>query len=121
MQEDVDVGSLDSMEEVESLTPVKSIKEVKSIQEVSRCKKGEKFTLFSLKVKHISPIEEAVALAAIKKFRLKNQLAAGNGDEAEIEDDDDEMERLKESEEEIEEELEKEHGMEAILNFYFLT
>ena len=71
-------------------------------------------------MKHISPIEEAVALAAIKKFRLKNQLAAGNGDEAEIEDDD-EMERLKESEEEIEEELEKEHGMEAILNFDFLT
>ena len=121
MQEEVDVGSLDSMEEVESLTPVKSIKEVKSIQEVSRCKKGEKFTLFSLKVKHISPIEEAVALAAIKKFRLKNQLAAGNGDEAEIEEEDDEMERLKESEEEIEEELEKEHGMEAILNFDFLT
>jgi len=98
--EEVDVGSLDSMEEVESLTPVKSIKEVKSIQEV----------------KHISPIEEAVALAAIKKFRLKNQLAAGNGDEAEIEEeDDDEMERLKESEEEIEEELEKEHGMEELL------
>ena len=111
------------MEEVESLTPVKSIKEVKSIQEVSRCKKKVK-TLFSLKVKHISPIEEAVALAAIKKFRLKNQLAAGNGDEAEIEEeDDDEMERLKESEEEIEEELEKEHGMEAILNLVldFLT
>ena len=72
---------------------------------------------FSLKVKHITPIEEAVALAAIKKFRLKNQLG-GNGDEAEEEEDEDEdvMERLKDSEEEIEEELEKEHGMEAILN-----
>merc|ERR1712212_744180 len=98
---EVDVGSLDSMEEVESMTPVKSIKEVKSIQEV----------------KHITPIEEAVALAAIKKFRLKNQLG-GNGDEAEEEEDEDEdvMERLKDSEEEIEEELEKEHGMEELLS-----
>merc|ERR1719430_1786010 len=98
---EVDVGSLDSMEEVESMTSVKSIKEVKSIQEV----------------KHITPIEEAVALAAIKKFRLKNQLG-GNGDEAEEEEDEDEdvMERLKESEEEIEEELEKEHGMEELLS-----
>merc|ERR1711974_58603 len=97
---EVDVGSLDSMEEVESMTPVKSIKEVKSIQEV----------------KHITPIEEAVALAAIKQFRLKNQLG-GNGDEAEEEDEDEDvMERLKESEEEIEGELEKEHGLEELLS-----
>ena len=39
MQAEVDVGSLDSMEEVESMMPVKSIKEVKSIHEVSCCKK----------------------------------------------------------------------------------
>merc|ERR1711974_239050 len=93
---EVDVGSLDSMEEVESMTPVKSIKEVKNI----------------------TPIEEAVALAAIKQFRLKNQLG-GNGDEAEEEDEDEDedvMERLKESEEEIEGELEKEHGMEELLS-----
>merc|ERR1719430_2279953 len=95
---EVDVGSLDSMEEVESMMPVKSIKEVKSIREV----------------KHITPIEEEVALAAIKKFRLQNQLE--NGDEPEDEDEDDFIRRLQESEEEIEEELEREQGMNELLN-----
>merc|ERR1719234_2496379 len=82
------------------MTPVKSIQEVKSIREV----------------KHITPIEEEVAAAAIKKFRLKNQLETG-GYEAEDEEDeaDDVIRRLQESEEEIEEELEKEEGAKELL------
>lgn len=118
MQAEVDVGSLDSMEEVESMMPVKSIKEVKSIREVSCCKKHTKKTwihlfFFLKQVKHITPIEEEVALAAIKKFRLQNQLE--NGDEPEDEDEDDFIRRLQESEEEIEEELEREQGMNVIV------
>ena len=65
------------------------------------------------KVKHITPIEEAVALAAIKKFRLTNQLE--NGYEEEEEDKDDVLERLEESKEELEAELEHEHEIEAIM------
>ena len=66
-------------------------------------------------MKHITPIEEAVALAAIKKFRLQNQLE--NGDEPEDEDEADFIRRLQESEEEIGEELEREQGMNVIMNF----
>ena len=59
IQDEIDVGSLDSMEEVESITPVKSIKEVKSIQEVSRrTKKRErdedlKLFVFLKSIKHV--------------------------------------------------------------------
>ena len=52
-------------------------------------------------------------MAAIKKFRLHNQLQ--NGAEPEDEDEDDFIRRLQESEEEIEEELEKEQGMNVII------
>ena len=52
-------------------------------------------------------------MAAIKKFRLQNQLE--NGDEPEDEDEDDFIRRLQESEEEIEEELEREQGMNVII------
>ena len=89
-------------------------------------------------MKHITPIEEAVALKAIKEFRLKNII----GDEAEdeVEDDDEiiedpvmiddpeeemplvedeepnaELEKLEESVEAIDEELEKDAEIEAIL------
>ena len=54
-------------------------------------------------------------MAAIKKFRLQNQLE--NGDEPEDEDEADFIRRLQESEEEIGEELEREQGMNVIMNF----
>merc|ERR1711909_224752 len=123
LEDDIEeqLGSIDNMEEVKSIQPVKSIKEVKSIQEV----------------KHITPIEEAVALKAIKEFRLKNII----GDEDEVEDDDeiidggrewragmedeeplvedpeDEMalEKLEESVEAIDAELEKDAEIEEML------
>merc|ERR1711909_265264 len=123
LEDDIEeqLGSIDNMEEVESIQPVKSIKEVKSIQEV----------------KHITPIEEAVALKAIKEFRLKNII--GDEDEDEVEDDiidggrewrggmedeeplvedeepNDELEKLEESVEAIDEELEKDAEIEEML------
>ena len=70
-------------------------------------------------MKHITPIEEAVALAAIKKFRLTNQLEPAepraSGYKEEEEDKDDVLERLEESKEELEAELEHEHEIEAIM------
>ena len=64
-------------------------------------------------MKHITPIEEAVALAAIKKFRLHNQLEDEN-DESEpspYTSDEDETD-LSEAEE-IEAEIEKEQEVEV--------
>ena len=69
-------------------------------------------------MKHITPIEEAVALAAIKKFRLHNQLEDEN-DESEpspYTSDEDETD-LSEAEE-IEAEIEKEQEVEV--DFYRL-
>ena len=66
-------------------------------------------------MKHITPIEEAVALAAIKKFRLHNQLEDENdeSDPAPYTSDQDET-GLSEAEE-IEAEIEKEQEVEVDL------
>ena len=65
-------------------------------------------------MKHITPIEEKVALDAIKKFRLHNQL--GNGGEQEEVDEEvlEAEEEILQREEEIEESLEKEHDVDVI-------
>ena len=77
-------------------------------------------------MKSITPIEEAVALKAIKDFRLKNILdEEGYEDEEPLVEDEEplvedeeanaELEKLEESVEAIDEELEKDAEIEAIL------
>ena len=69
-------------------------------------------------MKHITPIEEAVALAAIKKFRLHNQLEDENDESEPSPYTSDEDETGLSEAEEIEAEIEKEQEVEV--DFYRL-
>ena len=64
-------------------------------------------------MKHITPIEEAVALAAIKKFRLHNQLEDENDESEPSPYTSDEDETGLSEAEEIEAEIEKEQEVEV--------
>ena len=64
-------------------------------------------------MKHITPIEEAVALAAIKKFRLHNQLEDENDESEPSPYTSDEDETGLSKAEEIEAEIEKEQEVEV--------